>query len=104
MKINPSDKVETVEVVLDENRFPIAFANRLKELTDPQYGCGMTEEEARRDIATTPFVLEIFYQTGLGLFALESEALDSAGESFVSPYNGEPLEEADEDNPETSAK
>ncbi len=96
MKINHPDKVELVVITLNEKSHPIAFANKLKELTDPQYGCGLTEEEARKRIASTPFVLELYYQIGYGLFALESEALGSAGESFVSPYNGEALEECDE--------
>ena len=98
MKTNSPDKVEIIEVTLNEKDHPVAFANKLKELTDPQYGCGLTEEEARKQIASTPFVLELYYQTGFGLFALESEAQDSAVESFVSPYNGEPLEDYEEDN------
>lgn len=93
MKINPPDKIETIEVILSEERYPAAYAAKLRELTDPQFGCGLSEDQARKHIASTPFVLEIHYQTGYGLFAVESEALEGAPGALVSPYNGEPLED-----------
>lgn len=97
MKINTPDKAETIEILLTKDRFPAAHAAKMKELTDPQYGCGLTTEEAEKQIASAPIVLEVLYQTGYGLFALESEALESAAIGFMSPYNGETLEEPEEE-------
>ena len=46
---------------------------------------GLSEDEARR-AAATPLTLELFYGIGQGLFAVESEPLDSI--RVYNPYDG----------------
>ena len=46
---------------------------------------GLSEDEARRATAT-PLTLELFYGIGQGLFAVESEPLDSI--RVYNPYDG----------------
>ena len=84
MKLNPAGQEEIIYVTLSETQHPVAFANKLRELT----GCGMTEREARLYIMANPIVLEIYYEPDRGLFAVESESLiDDNG--VRSPYSGE---------------
>lgn len=90
MKKNNSDQYESIMVKLDEFKHPIAFKTKLDELIES----GMTAEEARVFIQTTPIELEIYYQKDSGLFAVEAEAVDSG--TVYSPYSGEELEEAEE--------
>lgn len=89
MKINPANKVETIKVKLSEEKTPIAFNNKLEELVED----GLSEAEARKFISSTPFVLELYYEKDRGLFAVESEALESCPESICSPYTRESFEE-----------
>ena len=56
---------------------------------------GMTEAEARNYINTTEFELEIYYEQNLGLFAVESEAVECA--IIFSPYTAEEMEDVDDD-------
>ena len=89
MKVTPTDQIETIEVKLSEEKTPIAFKNKLEELI----GQGMTEADARKFINETPIILELYYEKDSGLFAVESEALDSCPETICSPYSREPFEE-----------
>ena len=92
MKKYNAQEVETITVILSETKNPICFKNKMNELITQ---AGMTETEARNYINTTEFELEIYYEENLGLFAVESEAVESC--EIFSPYTGEELEEADED-------
>ena len=47
---------------------------------------GMSNDEAERCLLTTPIPLELFYDIDRGLFAVESEALDSC--EIYNPYTG----------------
>lgn len=87
MKINKVGKEETINVYLSKETTPIAFQNKLEELIE----CGMSEEEATKFIETTPFCLELYYEKGCGLFAVESEALEFC--EIHSPYTKELMEE-----------
>lgn len=49
------------------------------------------EKEAIEWIEKTPFVMEMYYEKGHGLFLVESDALDGAG--IASPYTKEELVE-----------
>jgi hypothetical protein len=51
-----------------------------------------SEEEATRWIESTPIILEIMYEKDCGLFAVESEAIESCPNSLISPYSGEVIE------------
>jgi hypothetical protein len=77
---------DTIEIYLCPNKHPIAYQRKKSELIN---SCGMTEEEAERDILRTPFVLELFYAIDQGLFAIESEPLDSI--EVYNPYTGEEI-------------
>jgi hypothetical protein len=91
MKVNNSDNYESIKVLLTEEKFPIAFKNKLEELI----GCGMAEDEARKWIETTPIELELYYEKDCGLFGVEAESVSSTPP--YSPYTGIQMEEADED-------
>ena len=91
MKINPAGKEEIISVILTEENYPVAYAEKLKELKSS----GVTEEEARKYIRQTPIILEIYYEKGRGLFAVESEALECSAPSIMSPYTGECFEEVE---------
>ena len=88
----PAGSEETIQVRLTEETFPTAFKAKLEELI----GQGMTEEDARRWILSTPIVLELYYEKDSGLFAVESDALESCPESIHSPYSGVPFKETEE--------
>lgn len=97
MSINPEDRYESIEILLTEEKYPIAFRNKLAELMGQK--AFETEEEAKRWIQSTPITLEIYYEKDAGLFAVESDALESCPKSIRSPYSGEPFTEGgDEEN------
>ena len=78
------EKTETISVLLTESKFPIAYAAKLKELKK----AGMTEEDAKKLIDTSPIELEIYYSPDLGLFAVEAEAIEGGAE-LADPYTHE---------------
>ena len=88
MKANKAGQEETISVLLTRRTFPIAFQNKLNELMEQ--GAFDSEEEATRWIESTPIILEIMYEKDNGLFAVESEAIESGG--IISPYSGEEIE------------
>lgn len=88
MKANKAGEEETIAVLLTRRTFPIAFQNKLNELMEQ--GAFDNEEDAIKWIESTPIVLEIMYEKHSGLFAVESEAIESGG--IVSPYSGEEIE------------
>lgn len=88
----PAGSEETIQVRLTEETFPTAFKAKLEELT----GQGFSEEDAQRWILSTPIVLELYYEKDSGLFAVESDALESCPESIRSPYSGVPFKETEE--------
>ncbi len=100
MLLNKPKETEYIEVVLTEKKYPIAFRNKLRELMEQ--GAFKSESDARRWIASAPIVLELYYEPHAGLFAVESDALESSPESIRSPYSGEPFQkqtETREDEP-----
>lgn len=88
----PAGSEETIQVYLNEETFPTAFKAKLEELIEQ----GFSEEDARRWLLSTPIVLELYYEKDSGLFAVESEALESCPESIHSPYSGVPFKENEE--------
>ena len=92
--IAPAGEEETIEVMLTEERFPKAFNNKLRELMDQK--AFDSEDEARAWIRSTPFVLELYYEKDSGLFAVESEALESCPESICSPYTKTPFKDIED--------
>ena len=89
MKKNDSEHYESVEIVLDPIKFPIAYAAKVNELI----GCGLSKEEAEKE-ALRPIEMELYYENELGLMLVESEAVESA--PIYSPYTKEQYEEYEE--------
>lgn len=87
--VAPAGSEETIPVRLSEETFPTAFKTKLEELI----GQGFSEEDARRWLLSTPIVLELYYEKDSGLFAVESEALESCPEDLCSPYSGKPFKD-----------
>ena len=93
MKANKVGQEETIAVLLTRKSFPIAFQNKLNELMEQ--GAFDSEEEATRWIESNPIILEIMYEKDNGLFAVESEAIESCSLAYmelVSPYTGEAID------------
>ena len=82
IKINEPNHEEVIEVRLSREKTPIAFKEKLDELMEE--GAFDTEKEAIEWIEKTPFVMEMYYEKGQGLFLVESEAIDNC--HIVSPY------------------
>ena len=89
IKINEPNHEEVIEVRLSREKTPIAFKEKLDELMEE--GVFNTKEEATEWIEKTPFVMEMYYEKGHGLFLVESAALDGVG--IASPYTKEELVE-----------
>lgn len=90
MKRNTSENYESLCVVkLTKDKFPIAYENKVAELMEE---CGYTRKEAEEIISDMEIELEIYYEKGFGLFAVESEAVDCNGEIY-SPYTKDILAE-----------
>lgn len=49
--------------------------------------CGMTREQAEESIEKMEIELEVYYEIGYGLFAVDNEAVTSG--TIDSPYSGE---------------
>lgn len=91
--INKPHLAETIEVTLTPEKYPIAFERKVRELMGQ--GAFNTKEEAEKWVKSTPIVLELYYEIDAGLFAVESEALESSPESICSPYSKAPFIEQD---------
>ena len=89
IKINEPSHEEVIEVMLSREKTPIAFKEKLEELMEE--GAFDTEKEAIEWIEKTPFVMEMYYEKGQGLFLVESDAIDNC--DIVSPYTKEELVE-----------
>ena len=91
MKLNNSDCYDSIMVTLAPDKYPTAFANKVDELIDQNQF--KTREEAEAYVSGTPIELELYYEKGTGLFAVEAEAVESG--TIYSPYTKELLEDAD---------
>lgn len=78
---------EVIEITLTPEKFPEAYKRKLEELMEQK--AFNTEEEAKEWIRTTPILLELVYEKDSGLFAIESEALETG--TCVSPYSSLPV-------------
>lgn len=81
--LNKADRYDWLNITLTENNFPIAYANKLKCLMNS----GLTEVEARDILDNNPIELELYYEIGAGLMAVEAEAVEAG--IIYSPYSGE---------------
>lgn len=78
---------EIIEIHLSPDKTPAAFNNKVKELVEE---CGLSEEEAKREVLSLTFVLEVIYEKNCGLFAVESDTLDCS--KVWSPYTQKEIE------------
>ena len=89
--LNGADNYEHLcNVKLTKEKFPIAYENKVQELIED---CCVSREEAESIISNMEMELEIYYEKGYGLFAVESEAV---GCKIYSPYSGELCKEYEE--------
>lgn len=84
MKKNDAENYEPLIAYLTPDKTPIAYENKVRCLMTG----GMSREEAEK-VALEPIELELYYETGHGLWAVESEAVES--DTVLSPYTGEEL-------------
>lgn len=84
IKVNKEDVYESIEIILHEDKYPIAHQMKLEELMEQ--GAFRSEAEAKEWINTTPIELELYYEKHSGLFAVEAEAVESAYDTLCSPY------------------
>lgn len=82
IQINEAGSEEIITLFLKESKHPIVYKAKLDELIDS----GLSDEEARDFISTTPFVMEMYYSPSNGLYLVESEAVDVV--SIWNPYDG----------------
>ena len=90
IKAYPINEVETIEVRLDRNKTPISFRLKVDELMEQ--GAFDTRESAEKWVEENPIVLEMIYEKHSGLFAVESESIESG---VFSPYTKEEIEVED---------
>lgn len=83
----PAGEEEVIDVRLSVAAYPKAYNTKVEELVEE--GAFPTETEARSWLRQTPITLELIYEKGHGLFAVESEAVESGG--IVSPYTGKEI-------------
>lgn len=84
IKVNDQNVYESINIILDENKYPIAHKNKVDELMEQ--GAFTDREEARQWVNSTPIELELYYEKDAGLFGVEAEAIESCPESLCSPY------------------
>lgn len=73
---------EVIEVRLSPDKTPVAYNNKVEELIEE---CGLTREEAEREVLKMSFLLELVYEKNCGLFAIDNEAVDCS--TTWSPYS-----------------
>lgn len=74
-----------IQVVTTSDTNPEIFHRRVK----CQMLSGLSQEEAERVVSTTPLELELFYEIGLGAFAIDAEAVSNT--PLYSPYTGKEI-------------
>ena len=89
VKLNGGDTYESIgKITLTKEKFPIAFNAKVEELLEE--GVETDREKAERLVSQMEIELEIYYEKGTGLFAVESEAVESG--TIYSPYTAEVCE------------
>lgn len=77
---------EFIDIKLNPEKHPIAYKNKVDELIE----YGMSKEEAEDYVNNTVFRLELIYEKCQGLFAVESEAIESG--EIMSPFTSKIIE------------
>lgn len=79
------DVGEVVEVITTPTNNPEIFRRRVKCLMLS----GLSQEKAEKLVASTPLQLELFYDIGLGAFAIDAEAVGNT--PLYNPYTGKEI-------------
>ena len=93
-KLNGSDNYEPIKIKLSEIENPIAYNNKIEELVEQELY--PTIEIAKKNHKEFEIELELYYEKEYGLFAVESEAVESG--TIYSPYSKDLGEEYKEEN------
>ncbi len=81
---------ETIDIRLTPETYPATFERKVRCIMSG----GMTRREAEQFVLTSPLCMELFYDIGRGLFAVEAEAVTEI--PIYNPYTGkEILKEGD---------
>lgn len=80
LKLNSAEEAEVVLIRLTPEEYPIAYANKVKCLMLS----GLSKKEAER-MAMEPIDLELYYEVGVGLMAVEPGAVEAG--TIYSPYS-----------------
>ena len=89
MKLNNADNYEPIKIHISKDKHPIVWENRVQSLMNS----GLNREEAE-NAATGNIDLELYYDPNTGLFAVESEAVESG--CIYNPYDGHLMEKWDD--------
>lgn len=77
---------DVIDIRLSPEKTPVAYERKVRCLMLS----GMTEEEAKIEASCTPIQMELFYDIGIGLFMVESEAVDNC--EIYNPFSGEEIQ------------
>lgn len=88
LRLNSVEDYEHLcNVRLAKEKYPIAYENKVQELVEQ----GLPRIDAEKCVNDMVIELELYYHKEYGLFAVESDAVESG--TIYSPYNGELCEE-----------
>jgi hypothetical protein len=90
VKLNNADNYEPIMVVLTEDKYPIAYNNKIQEFVEQEVYD--TIENAKKENPRIEIELELYYEKEYGLFAVESGAVESG--TIYSPYSQELCDES----------
>lgn len=76
---------EVIDVITTPTVNPEIFRRRVKCLMLS----GLSQAEAEKFVASTPLQLELFYDIGLGAFAIDADAVGNT--PLYNPYTGEEI-------------
>lgn len=79
------DVIEVIEVTTTPTINPEMFRRRVRSLMLS----GLPQQEAEKVVASTPQKLELFYDIGLGAFAIDAEAVGNT--PLYNPYTGKEI-------------
>lgn len=79
------DYDEVIEVITTPGINPITFQRRVQCLMIS----GLSQEQAEHIASTEPMKLELFYDIGRGIFAVDAEAVGNT--SLYNPYTAEEI-------------
>lgn len=82
------ESAEVIDIFLSPRTHPITFQRRVKCLMLS----GLSQAEAEHIVCSEPTQLELFYDIGLGIFAIDAEAVSNT--PLFNPYTGKQIPES----------